>query len=90
MPCDENCKTAFKQVESNSKQSKQLEAEEELRNRKEAELFERQMGGGKRRKRRKTECLEEGPSLLVRNKKILIGSATFIAFVSVFLYYSLI
>jgi len=87
--CDDNCKAAFKQVESNSKHTKQLESEEELRNKKEAELFERQMGGGKRRKRRKTECLEEDPTFVVRNKKILIGSATFIAFISIFLYYSL-
>jgi len=50
VPCDENCNQALKQEQSNSsKQSKQQESEEELRNKKEAELFERQMGGGKRR-----------------------------------------
>ena len=90
VPCDENCNQALKQEQSNSsKQSKQQESEEELRNKREAELFERQMGGGKRRKRRKTECLEEGPSFMDKNKKIIFGSATFIAFLSLLVYCSL-
>ena len=87
--CDENCKSASKQVESNSKPGKQSESEEALWNKKEAELFERQMGGGKRRRRRKTECLEEDPTFIVRNKKIILGSATVSAFMAVFLYYFL-
>ena len=87
--CDENCKSASKQEESNSKPGKQLESEEALWNKKEAELFERQLGGGKRRRRRKTECLEEDPTFLVRNKKIILGSAAISAFLAAFLSYFL-
>ena len=88
MVCDENCKSATKQDESNSK-GKQLESEEALWNKKEAELFERQQGGGKRRRRRKTECLEEDPTFIAKNKKIILGSATISAFIAIFLYYFL-
>ena len=87
--CDENCKSASKQEAANSKPGKQLESEEALWNKKEAELFERQQGGGKRRRRRKTECLEEDPTFVVKNKKVILGSATISTFLAVFLYYFL-
>eukprot|EP00092_Neocalanus_flemingeri_P035973 GFUD01039167.1.p1 GENE.GFUD01039167.1~~GFUD01039167.1.p1 ORF type:complete len:854 (+),score=216.27 GFUD01039167.1:347-2908(+) len=75
--CDENCKEASKQAQKeNLKVVKQKEEEELLKNQREAELFERRLEGGgkKRRRNRKTECLEEEPSFIVKHKVLLMGS----------------
>ena len=75
--CDGNCKEAHKSVQSESlKAAKQKEEDEILRNQREAELFERQLEGGgkKRRRNRRTECNDEEPSFLMKNKTVLISA----------------
>ena len=72
--CDEECKRA--NLKTSGEQLKVLderEREEELRNKREAELFERQMEGGKKRRRnRRKESVGETASFLQRNRFYLI------------------
>lgn len=72
--CDEECKRA--NLKTSGEQLKILderEREEELRNKREAELFERQMEGGKKRRRnRRKESVGETASFLQRNRFYLI------------------
>merc|ERR1712013_938715 len=75
--CDDACKEASKQIKNeNLKVVNQKADEESLRNQREAELFERQMEGGgkKRRRNRRTECVESEPSFMVKHKALLLGA----------------
>jgi len=88
LDCDSTCKEISKQTEDeNLKITRQKEEEELLRNQREAELFERRLEGGgkKRRRNRKIESTEE-PSFVVRHKAMLIGTVS-VAVMSVVMFF---
>ena len=85
VPCDEICAEANKKLKRTNNNVSTKETEEELRNRKEAELFERQLAGGKKkRKPRHDSHVQENKSLL-SNKTLLFGSLAF-GLVSIVMY----
>ena len=71
--CDSDCKVNGK---SEQKQEcvNNLETEEQRRNRKEAELFERQMQGGKKKRRNRSEHSYEEKSSILTKRTALMGS----------------
>jgi len=88
--CDATCKAVSKQaVDENLKAAQHKQEEELLKNQKEAELFERRLeGGGKKRRRtRKTEFLEEEPSFIVTHKAVLLLGTVLVAIFSVFMFF---
>ena len=71
--CDSDCKVNGKSAEK-QENSNTLETEEQRRNRKEAELFERQMQGGKKKRRNRSEHIYEEKSSMLSKRTALIGS----------------
>lgn len=72
--CDKDCKENNKNEQSQGN-SINVETEEQRRNRKEAELFERQMQGGKKKRRNRSEHIYEEKSFMFLSKRTaLMGS----------------
>ena len=87
--CDEGCEAAKVLEKEESKEAKTREEQEVLaRNQREAELFERRMEGGgkKRRRNRKTETLDDSPSSFSTHKIPIFG-VVMVAFLSVAFYW---
>jgi len=71
--CDSECKVNGKSEEKQECVNN-LETEEQRRNRKEAELFERQMHGGKKKRRNRSEHIYEEKSSILTKRTALMGS----------------
>ena len=86
MQCDSDCVKANKVTDMESKTAVK-ESEEDIRNRKEAELFERQMHGGKKKRRPRTESTREEKQSLLTKKSVLVVSVA-VGVISVFTYFA--
>jgi len=71
--CDSECRVNGKSEEKQECVNN-LETEEQRRNRKEAELFERQMHGGKKKRRNRSEHIYEEKSSILTKRTALMGS----------------
>ena len=76
--CDDNCQKIKNNSDVKEDGGKEV-TEEDIRKRKEAELFERQMAGGKRKRRPRAESCQEQKSSLVNTKTVIIASIAFAA-----------
>jgi len=74
--CDELCAEAKKKNKNTNDESTK-ETEEEIRNRKEAELFERQMSGGKKKRKPRHDSNVQANKSLISNKSLIFGSLAF-------------
>ena len=81
--CDESCSSAIQTQKENKLSTK--ETEEDIRNRKEAELFERQMQGGKKKRKSRNESCQEEKAGFLKSNALLLGSV-FVAVMSVFVF----
>jgi len=81
VPCDQACREAQALARQANQATKEEDSEEVQRNQREAELFERRLeGGGKKRRRaRRAEALEDAPGLLVAYRLHLLGLAVALA-----------
>ena len=84
--CDSDCVKANKGTDMESKTAVK-ESEEDIRNRKEAELFERQMQGGKKKRRPRTESTREEKQSLLTKKSVLVVSVA-VGVISLFTYFA--
>ena len=76
--CDENCQK-YKKSSNERVLLEKEETEEDIRNRKEAELFERQMAGGKKKRRPRAESCHQQKTYLFNTKTVIIISIAFAA-----------
>ena len=74
--CDAECEQLRREEQDARGRSREERKEEDLHNKREAEIFEKQLEGGKRKRRnRKKEIEEEEETFFSKNKILIISSA---------------